>query len=191
MELLVETDIEDGADGHGSNVESTVDGEKIVADLEYIFQQRAMFTSNIHLADQKSGYIALLHGVLITGFSSIMQNDQILTRLTRDSDKFFYIFSLITLFLSFIANMLAFSPRARPPAAKDHSWTDIANGDVDALVNFIMKESMPERVRRGTAQVKTLAKICNEKFTYIKYSIILIGISMTSSILLYVRIIMP
>ncbi len=163
---------------------------KEISDLEYVLQQRALFTSNIHLADQKSGYIAILHGVLISGISSILQNNTILAKFSSDTDRVFYVLAMVMLFASFVANMLAFTPRARRSVSKDSSWIDIANSDVDGLVRFINTETNVSRITRITSQVKTLAQICDHKFTYIKYSLLFLALSMSSSLILYLRLVM-
>jgi len=189
MEMLLESNTEDAEETRPLR-HSLHGGTKHISDLEYMLQQRALFTSNIHLADQKSGYIALLHGVLITGIASVLQNNEIIFKLNRDVDKVFYIITVLMLFLSFVANMLAFIPRVRRSAATDNSWTDMANGDVDVIVKSISAESYFDRTKRIAYQAKTLAKICNDKFSYIKYSIILLAISMATSIVLFLRVVL-
>jgi hypothetical protein len=188
MGIYIETDADENPETQSGIV---IDQKKCISDLEYIFQQRALFTSNIHLADQKSGYIAILHGVLIGGISSLMQNNEILIKLTYRVDRWIYILAMTMLFLSFAANMLAFIPRISRSPSGDTSWTGIADGDDDLIVRTISTESYPARMKRITAQVKALAKICNHKFEYIKYSIIFLGLSTAGSMILYLRLVFP
>ncbi len=189
MDIYAET----GAEGHAEEAPGPLhpfgSKDKSHADLEYIFQQRALFTSNIHLADQKSGYIAILHGVLLSGISSVMQNDQILDKLARPLDRWLFSITMITLFLSFGANMLAFVPRSRP-VSNDNSWTDIAEADPVELVHAITSETPIGRMHRTAKQVKTLARICNYKFEYIRYAIIFVSVATVVSVIQYLRLIL-
>lgn len=187
MEMLLGTNSDNDTEDQRTLLTPT---HKAIGDLEYIVQQRALFTSNIHLADQKSGYIALLHGVLITGISSIMQSNEILARLTENSAKWLFVFTLVMLFISFVANMLAFIPRVLRQVSRDNSWTDIANADVNLIVHSITVETHSDRMKRIASQVKTLAQICNDKFKYIKHSIIFLSISTLSSIVLYLKLVL-
>ncbi len=187
--IYAEIEADDNPEHDETLVALKGDAAKDIADLEFVLQQRALFTSNIHLADQKSGYIAILHGVLISGVSSLMQNNEILTKFSGSVDSRLYVFAIVMLFISFIANMIAFIPRVRR-ASKDQSWTDLASANVDGFVEFIRNEPHASRIRRMAAQVKMLAQICNEKFAYIRYSIVFLGLSMASSIVLYLRLVL-
>jgi hypothetical protein len=190
MAIYIETGTEP-LEPEDNSVLNGIEGtEKCIYDLEYILQQRSLFSSNIHLADQKSGYIAIVHGVLITGISSLMQNNEILVIFSNKIDKWIYVFTILMLFFSFGANMLAFIPRVNRSIFKDKSWLDIADDDTDLLVRTIQTETHAARIRRTANQVKVLAVICRDKFTYIKYSIWFLSLSMASSVAIYIRLVL-
>jgi hypothetical protein len=190
MAIYAEIASEEATENDLHVLDGSRDFDKGGSPVEYLLQQRALFITNIHLADQKSGYVAILHGVLITGISSVMQNNDIFFRLSKTADKWFYSCAILALFYSFAANMLAFIPRAKRSAARDNSWVDIADGNVDVIVKELIMESPLDRMRRITVQIQALAAICNHKFKFIKHSIISLGIATTSAIILYLRLVL-